>query len=136
MGRYSKAAKKKIHEIAHVYTYRSTTGTPVGSTSNAGEVNEQEEPTPSIVSDKEQESLNEAEYSASENGDQGKILGGRPRRSMAGMLKTKMRSCQSWKEDLCESLRIRVGEINELANAEQASQTAYAAIMQELSAKD
>jgi len=34
-------------------------------------------------------------------------------------------------------LRIRVeGEIKELANAEQASQTAYAAIMQELSAKD
>jgi hypothetical protein len=34
-------------------------------------------------------------------------------------------------------LKIRVeGEMKELANAEQASQTAYAAIMQELSAKD
>ena len=40
-------------------------------------------------------------------------------------------------EDLCESLRTRVeGEMKELANAEQANQSAYAAIMQELSNKD
>jgi len=51
MGRHSKAAKK-IHGIAQAHTHRSTSGTPTGPTSlNAGEVNGQEEPTPSIVSD-------------------------------------------------------------------------------------
>ena len=68
MGRHSKAAKKKVHGIAQAHTYRSTTGTPAGPTGNAGEVNGQG-PTPPIVSDREQE-LNEAEYLASEPGDQ------------------------------------------------------------------
>ena len=71
MGRHSKAAKKKVHGIAQACTYRSTTGTPAGPTNlnNAGEVNGQEGPTPPIVSNREQE-LNEAEYLASEPGDQ------------------------------------------------------------------
>jgi len=64
MGRHSKAAKKKLHEIAQACTYRSTTGTLPGSTR---EVNKQE-PTPPIVSEEEQE-LNVAENSAS-TGDQ------------------------------------------------------------------
>jgi hypothetical protein len=77
MGRHSKAAKKKIHGISQARTYRSTSGTPAGPPSNAGEVNGQEEPTPSIVSDR--------------------ILRG----SMMGLLVMKMRSCQSWKVKTC-----------------------------------
>ena len=39
--------------------------------------------------------------------------------------------------DLCKSLRTRIeGEMKELANTEQANQSAYTAIMQELSDKD
>ena len=66
---HSKVAKKKIHGIAQAHIHKSTTGTPAGPTSNTWKVNGQEEPTPPIVSDREQE-LNEAECSASEPGDQ------------------------------------------------------------------
>jgi hypothetical protein len=137
MGRHSKAAKKKIHGIAHTRTYRFTTGTPAGSTSNAGEVNEQEL-TPPILIDEEQE-LNEAEYSISEPGDQwGEDTGWDTEEEYDGLVGDEDEELSELEgEDLCESLRIRVeGEMKELANAEQASQTAYAAIMQELSAKD
>jgi hypothetical protein len=138
MGRHSKATKKKIHKIAHACTYRSTTGAPVWSTGNAGEINEQEEPIPPVVNDGEQE-LNEAEYSTCEPGDQwGEDTGWDTEEEHDGLVGDEDEELSEPEgEDLCESLRVRVeGEIKALANAEQASQTAYAAIMQELSAKD
>jgi hypothetical protein len=136
MGRHSKAAKKKIHGIAQARTYRSTSGTPAGPTSNTGEVSGQEEPTPSIVSDREQE-LGEAEHSAP-GGQWGEDTGWDTEREYDGIVGDEDEELSELEgEDLCESLRIRVeGEMKELANAEQASQAAYAAIMQELSAKD
>jgi hypothetical protein len=138
MGRHSKAAKKKVHGIAQARACRSTTGTPEGPTGNAGEVNGQEGPTPPIVSDREQE-LNEAEYLTSEPGDQwGEDTGWGAKGEYNGLVGDEDEELSELEgEDLCESLRIRVeGEMKTLADAEQASQAAYAAIMQELSAKD
>jgi hypothetical protein len=132
MGRHSKAAKKKHHEIAQARTCRSTTRTLPGSTR---EVNKQEEPTPPIVSEEEQELNN----SASEPGDQwGEDTGWDTEEEYDGLVGDEDEELSELEgEELCESLKIRVeGEMKELANAEQASQTAYAAIMQELSAKD
>ena len=136
MGRHSKTTKKNICQIAHACTYKYTTKTLAGPTSNT-KINRQEKAPPPLTSDKEKE-LNDPEYSASEPGDQWEEdIGWDTEEYSDGLGDEDEELSELEGKDLWESLRTRVeGKMKELANAEQANQSAYAAIMQELSNKD
>ena len=136
MGRHSKAKKKNICWIAHACTYKYTTKTLAGPASNT-KINRQEKASPPITSDEEQE-LNDLEYSASGPGDWwGEGIGWDTKEYLDGLGDEDEELSELSGGDLCKSLRTRIeGEMKKLANAEQSNQSAYTAIMQELSDKD